>query len=179
MVLNYLTQRGDVDVKHVGMFGVGAGATIATMAASADSRIRAIDLIDPWGDWPVWMANSDVVPDEERPLFLKPDFLKRVAAFDPVALLPKLTEARIRLSELGQGSSTPEEAKTRIETALPAAAEHHRFATFAEFDSMTPSGGRAFEWIKFQLKGPESKGFGTRTMSAGESGDHQSGVQNK
>ena len=39
MVLNYLAQRGDLDMDHVGIFGVGAGGTIATMAASVDPRI--------------------------------------------------------------------------------------------------------------------------------------------
>jgi len=48
MVLNYLADRGDVDMGNVGVFGVGAGGTIAVMAASVDSRIKAIDLLDPW-----------------------------------------------------------------------------------------------------------------------------------
>ncbi len=157
MVLNYLDERGDVDMDRIGMFGVGAGATISVMAASADSRIKVIDLVDPWGDWPVWIAKSEVVPDQERPLFLKPEFLKGIAAFDPIALLPRLTTPRIRLDQLGQGSSIPEEAKKHIEAALPATAERHRFATFAEFDGMTASGGRAFDWIKFQLRAPGSK----------------------
>jgi hypothetical protein len=75
MVLNYLGERGDIDTSRVGMFGVGAGATISVMAASADARIKAADLIDPWGDWPTWLAKSQVVPEDERPLFLQPEFL--------------------------------------------------------------------------------------------------------
>jgi dienelactone hydrolase len=49
MVLDYLAQRGDVDTGHAGIFGVGAGGTITVMAASADSRIKALDIVDPWG----------------------------------------------------------------------------------------------------------------------------------
>src|SRR5207253_8526573 len=87
MVLNYLAERGDVDMNNVGIFGVGAGATIAVGAASADSRIKAIDLDDPWGNWPVWMAKSDVIPEEERSHYTKPDFLQKISSFDPVSLL--------------------------------------------------------------------------------------------
>ncbi len=49
MVLDYLAGRGDFDMSNVKVFGVGAGGTIAVLAASADSRIKAIDLLDPWG----------------------------------------------------------------------------------------------------------------------------------
>ncbi len=178
MVLDYLTERGDLDMNHVGVFGVGAGATIAISAASVDSRIKAIDLVDPWGDWPVWIARSEVVPDDERPLFLKPEFLKSVSAFDPVAVLPKLNTPRIRLDQVGQGSSTPEEAKKHVEATLPATAETHRFATFAEFDSMTASGGRAFDWIKLQLKAPESKQAANRANHRAAS-DHKQELQAK
>src|ERR1700730_14459172 len=109
MVLNYLVQRGDVDMGNVGTFGVGAGGTIAVMAASVDSRIKAIDLLDPWGDWPVWMQKSAVIPDEERPAYVKPEFLKNVADFDPVKLLPGLKTQRIRLNQLNDDfPSTPE-----------------------------------------------------------------------
>jgi cephalosporin-C deacetylase-like acetyl esterase len=96
MVLNYLVRRGDVDINRVGMFGVGSGATIAVMAAAVDSRIKAIDLLNLWGDWPVWMAKSEVVPENERPGFSKPEFLKKIAGFDPIFLLPQLKTPRIR-----------------------------------------------------------------------------------
>ena len=79
MVLDYMAQRGDVDMNSVGMFGVGAGGTIAVAAASVDPRLKAIDLLDPWGDWPVWLATSEVIPDEERPEYVKREFEKKVA----------------------------------------------------------------------------------------------------
>src|SRR6266481_1475912 len=113
MVLNYLSERGDVDMNNVGIFGVGAGATIAVDAAAADSRIKALDLVDPWGNWPVWMAKSNVIPEEERSRFIKPDFLKQVSAFDPVSLLPTLTTPRIRLNQSVESSSTPGEASSK------------------------------------------------------------------
>jgi len=158
MVLNYLAERGDVDMGNVGVFGVGAGGTIAVMAASVDSRIKAIDLLDPWGDWPAWMQKSAVIPDEERPAYVKPDFLKKVADFDPVKLLPALKTPRIRLNQLNDDfASTPEKTKKRLEAVLPATAEHRRFETSMAFYSEVASGGRVFDWLKLQIKAPESK----------------------
>ena len=158
MVLNYLAERGDIDMGNVGVFGVGAGGTIAVMAASVDSRIKAIDLLDPWGDWPIWMQNSAVIPDEERPAYLKPEFLKKVADFDPVKLLPGLNTPRIRLNQLNDDfASTPEEAKKQMEAALPAAAEHHRFETSMAFYAEVASGGRVFDWLKLQINAADAK----------------------
>jgi hypothetical protein len=159
MVLNYLADRGDVDMGNVGAFGVGAGGTIAVMAASVDSRIKAIDLLDPWGDWPVWMQKSTVIPDEERPAYVKPEFLKNVADFDPLKLLPALKTPHIRLIQLNDDfSSTPEEAKKQMEAALPATATRRRFETGMAFYSEIASGGRVFDWLKLQIKVPDSKG---------------------
>jgi len=168
MVLNYLAQRGDVDTDHVGMFGAGAGGTIAVMASSVDPRIKAIDLLDPWGDWPRWMEKSEVIPDEERAGYVKPDFLKKVADFDPVVLLPKVKAAHIRLIQLNEDSdSTPEEAKKRIEAALSASGEAHRYESNAEYYGAVASGGRVFDWVKAQLK-PDAKAAGSGGRSQAE-----------
>lgn len=158
MVLNYLAERGDVDMSNVGVFGVGAGGTIAVMAASVDPRIKAVDLLDPWGDWPDWMQKSAVIPDEERSTYVKPEFLKKVADFDPVKLLPTLKTPHIRLNQLNDDTaSTPEEAKKKMEAALPATAEHHRFDTGVTFFGEVASGGRMFDWMKLQIKSSEAK----------------------
>jgi hypothetical protein len=158
MVLNYLAERGDVDMSNVGMFGVGAGGTIAVIAASVDPRIKAIDLLDPWGDWPDWMQKSAVVPEDERPNYLKPEFLKKIANYDPVKLLPGLNTVHIRLNQLDDNTAhTPAEAQKKIEAALPATAEHRRFESSTAFFSEVASGGRVFDWLKGQIKAPESK----------------------
>jgi hypothetical protein len=74
------------------MFGQGSGGTIAILSASVDPRIKALDVLDPWGDWPDWLAKSPQVPDAERAAYLKPEFLAKVAPLDPVVWLPKLTD---------------------------------------------------------------------------------------
>lgn len=159
MVVSYLVKRGDLDTNRVGIQGIGAGATITALAASVDSRIKAVDLIDPWGDWPTWIRLSDVVPDAERPLFLKPKFLKQVVAFDPVALLPRIFAEHVRLVQFGQGSSTPELSRKRMAAALPAAAAQVRYATSADFERADSVYGSVGAWIKLQL---QSKDSGTR-----------------
>jgi hypothetical protein len=157
MVLSYLDQRGDVDMNRVGMFGEGAGATIAVMAASADSRIKAVDVVDPWGDWPAWMAKSKVIPDEERSAYVKPDFLQKIADFDPVFLLPKLKTPHIRLVQSDDMAATPEEAKKRIEAATPSSAEKRRRQNSAKSDGAGTSGEYDLDWLKLQLKAAEAK----------------------
>jgi hypothetical protein len=177
MVLNYLAERGDVDMNNVGIFGVGAGATIAVAAASVDSRIRAVDLVDPWGHWPVWMAKSNVIPEEERSRYVKPDFLGGVSPFDPVSLLPRLTTPRVRLNQSAENSSTPADASSRIESVLPPGAERRRLTNGAQFDPMVAAGGHDFDWLKLQLKIQEQPG--SKRTSGGTSGDRQPGSRKK
>jgi hypothetical protein len=180
MVLNYLSARGDFDMDNVGMFGVGAGGTIAIAAASVDSRIKAIDLLDPWGDWPDWMAKSEVIPDEERAGFVKPEFLKKIAPFDPIAILPTLKTAHIRLIQLNEDFvSTPEEAKKKIEAAIPASAEKRRYESNAEFFGAVASGGRAFDWLKLQLKATESKEATAKSIGGASSRENKQEFQTK
>ena len=178
-MLTYLSERGDVDMNNVGIFGVGAGATIAVAAASADSRIKAIDLVDPWGNWPVWMAKSNVIPEEERSRYIKPDFLGGVSPFDSVSLLPRLTTPRVRLNQCAENSLTPSDASSKIEAALPPGAERRRLIDGAQFDPMVAAGGHNFDWLKLQLKFQDSKQPVGKTTSGGTSGDSQPGSRKK
>jgi len=166
MVLNYLQSRGDLDMDRVGIFGAGAGATIALMAASVDSRIKVIDLLNPWGDWPVWMAHSKLIPEEERPNYVKAEFLSKVAAFDPIAVLPKLSKPRIRLIQTDDASGvTPLEAKAHMEAARPAAAESHHFQSEKEFENSMSTVGGELAWLKNQLR-PQTRSAATGTGKA-------------
>jgi len=150
MILNYLSTRGDLDMSRIGMFGVGSGGTIAILAAAADPRIKSIDLIDPWGDWPDWMAKSSLVPEPERPSYLKPEFLHKVAGLDPVEWLPRL-KSHVHLRQVLDDSVTPRLVQQRIRASASGSAEIVTFNTTAQFSSAVPS-DRILQWVKDQLR---------------------------
>src|SRR5208282_1929546 len=150
MILNYLSTRGDVDMDRVGMFGQGSGGTIALLAAAVDPRIKALDVLDPWGDWPDWLAKSPRVPDEERANYLNPEFLKRVAPFDPVQWLPKLKTQFIRIQDVVDDPITPAICKKQIESAAAQTTAQIVKYDGAEALRNASSDGKLFRWIKDQ-----------------------------
>jgi hypothetical protein len=157
MVLNFLSQRDDLDASNVGMLGTGSGGTIAILAAAADPRIKAIDVLSPWGDWPDWMAKSNLVPENERANYLQPEFLKKVAPLDPVRWLPQVKAQHIRIQDIADDTITPKAARERIESAAPAAAKVQRYQSTREFYGAA-GGGRLFQWVKDQLRAvPQTK----------------------
>ena len=111
MVLNYLATRGDLDMSRVGMFTQGSGASVAILASGVDPRIKVLEALDPWGDWPSWMATSPLVPQEERAEYLKPEFLKKIAGLDPVDWMPKLQAKKFRLDIELFDMNTPETSR--------------------------------------------------------------------
>jgi hypothetical protein len=150
MILNYLDSRNEFDLTKVGMIGNGSGATIAILAAGADTRIKAIDLIDPWADWPEWIAKSPVVPDKERSDYLKPEFLEDVQSLDPLATLPKLKTPHIRLQLIRGDAAATDPVLKKLEAAAPDSIviEHSGNALI---HSSKMSDGKLFEWLKDQL----------------------------
>lgn len=151
MILDYLAARGDLDLSRVGMFGTGSGGSIAILAAAADSRIKAVDTLDPWGDWPEWMAGSAIIPDEERPNYVKPEFLKNVAGLDPIHWLPQLGSIHLRIQQLDDDTVTPKAARAGIDAVAPSTAQLVRYPGELQLYS-AGSGGRLFQWIKDQLR---------------------------
>jgi hypothetical protein len=148
---DYLASRGDIDMNRIAMFGEGSGATVAILAAASDRRIKAIDLVDPWGDWPDWLAKSAIVEvDPEHAAFTKPQFLRTVSPLDPVKWLPQLKSQAIRLSQTNDDSETPKPSRQRIKAALPRQAKLVEFDNTMDFVA-TASGGRMFDWIKEQV----------------------------
>lgn len=156
-ILNHLADRGDMDMDHVGMFGMGSGATIAILAAHADSRIRALDLLDPWGDWPDWLSGSPQVPEDERAKYLTPEFLKSVAALDPVAYLPSLKTPSLRLQQTLSEPITPKTAKERIAAALPDPSQLAKYANAEDLLKAWNTAGLS-GWIKQQMRPQTPKG---------------------
>jgi hypothetical protein len=150
MILNYLSTRGDVDMNRVGMFGDGSGAAIAILAAAVDPRIKTLDLLDPWGDWPAWIAKSTRIPEKERPDYLKPEWLANVAPLDPIKWLPQLKTPRIRIQLIKSVTVTPQEAQKKLEAAAPANAQIIHYENSPAFQQAI-AGGKGFDWIKKQM----------------------------
>lgn len=150
-LLNYLTKRGDLDMTRVGMFADGSGASIAIMTAAVDPRIKVLDLFNPWGDWPDWLAYSKLVPEEERANYLKPEFLKKVENLDPVKWLPQLKTQQIRLQYVKDDTVNPQAARERMEAVAPANAKVVHYETARKFLNDVGYPGKTFDWVKQQL----------------------------
>ncbi|HLV87866.1 MAG TPA: hypothetical protein VKV39_12855 [Candidatus Sulfotelmatobacter sp.] len=149
MILTYLAKRGDLDMNRVGMWGDGAGASVAIMAAAVDPRIKALDLLDPWGDWPDWLANSSLVRDSERATLLKPEMLKMVEKLDPIKYLPQLKTPLVRLQYIEEGlTATPALVQQKMEAAAPSQVNIVRYQSMKAFLDDVASKGTGFDWIK-------------------------------
>jgi len=153
LILNYLSSRNDLDMNHVGMFGMGSGGTIAILAASVDPRIKSLDVLDPWGDWPDWMKESPAVPESERERYENEGFLKSVAIFDPINCLPSLKTRNVRVQQTVTDPVTPKSAKDKIAGSVPNQKELVRYANPEEHLKAWQTGGLS-GWIKDQLNAP-------------------------
>lgn len=155
LVLDYLAARGDLDMNRVGMFGVGSGGAITILSSAADSRIRAVDLLGPWGDWPGWLADTKVVKDDERANFLKPEFLAKVAPLDPVVWLPKVKAKSVRIQNVRTDLSMPTADEEKMEAAAPEFTVINQFGNKQSFLTNMPQ-PMLLNWLKDQLK-PDAK----------------------
>lgn len=151
MVLNYLASRGDLDMDRVGMFTQGSGASIAILASEVDPRIKVLEAMDPWGDWPTWMQNSPLVPENERPDYVKPEFLSKVAAMDPVNVLPKIQAKKFRLDDQMAETATPRSAVEKMRNAVPPGATVLTYKNKDEFKAAFED-GKNLDWIKHELE---------------------------
>jgi hypothetical protein len=150
MVINSLATRDDIDTRLVGIFGEGSGGAIAILAAAADPRIRVLDLMDPWGDWPDWLKGSLQIPEKERPDYLKPEFLAGVSTLDPVDYLPQLKDRSIHIQQVLTDLVTPSSARDRIAAAAPQPSAVARYDTVADESKALGSDG-IVGWIAGQL----------------------------
>jgi hypothetical protein len=151
MVLRYLSDRGDVDLGHAGIFATGSGATIAILAASVEPQIRALDALQPWGDWPTWLAKSTLIPEKERSTYVKPDFLAKVAPLDPVQWFSRVQTKAFRIQFVLDDKVTPALAIQHMKTAIPSSIPVFEYQT-ARQQYMILRGGRTFDWIKDKLQ---------------------------
>jgi hypothetical protein len=151
MVLDYLATRGDLDMTRVGMFSQGSGASIGILTSAVDPRIKVLDALDPWGDWPTWMATSPFVPEDERAQYVKPEFLKKAATLEPIEWLPKIQAKQFRFQDTIFERNTPKIAKERLRAAVPAGTIVVIYETPEEFNALV-RGKKELEWIQHQLR---------------------------
>jgi len=151
MVLNYLASRNDLDMSRVGMFTAGSGASIAILASAVDARIKVLDTLDPWGNWPTWMAASPMVPEEERGEYLKPAFLEKVALLEPVDWLPKIQAERFRLQEQLFQPSTPTAAKKKLRASVSGKGTVVIYKTPEDMDKVVRA-RKELVWIQHELR---------------------------
>jgi hypothetical protein len=151
MILSYLAGRGDMDMSRVGMFAQGSGASIAILASAADSRIKVLDLLDPWGDWPTWITTSPFVPEEERVEYDKPEFLNKVDDLEPLKWLPKVQARKLRLQDALFDANTPGISKQRLRAALPRDTTVQVYKSPEDFNEIIRN-GTDLEWINRQLQ---------------------------
>ena len=164
MILNFLDSRGDLDMNRVGMFGDGSGGSIAILAAAVDSRIKTLDLLNPWGDWPDWIKESTRIPENERADYLKPDWLAQLGSLDPVLWLPRLKSQQLRLTFVKDLSITPPKVQSTIESAAPSNAEIRHYQDGASFKESVAD-GKGFDWIKQEVAVQASKDYQTAHQS--------------
>jgi len=151
MILNFLAARGDFDMNRVGMFGLKSGGTIAILASAVDPRIKVLDVVDPWGDWPTWMANSPFIPQEERPNYVTPDFLKKASTLDPVDWLPKIQAKKFRFQDAVFEPVTPAKSKEKLRAAAPSGTTFVFYKTDQEFEAAFPENSLDTQWIRHEL----------------------------
>jgi hypothetical protein len=168
MVISYLQTRGDLDMDRVGMVATGSGASIAILASAVDPRIKVLDTVDPWGDWPVWMATSPFVPENERASYLKPEFLKKAEVLEPADWLPKIKAKKFRMLDAAFDRNTPPAAKEKLRAAAPPDSTVVIYKTPEEFTAAV-RGDKGLEWIEHELQSlPETPSATRADLSSGE-----------
>ncbi len=151
MVLNYLDARGDLDMNRVGMFTQGSGASIAILASGVDPRIKVLEALDPWGDWPTWMATSPFLPENERPEYLKPEFQKKLVQLEPLQCLPKIQAKKFRLDQELFDTVTTRTVKEKLRAAVPAGSDVMLYKDMEEFKTAFED-GKNLKWIQHELQ---------------------------
>jgi pimeloyl-ACP methyl ester carboxylesterase len=151
LMIDYLETRNDLDTHRIGIFGQGSGGAISILAAAADYRIKAIDVMNPWGDWPDWLAHSPVVPDEERADYISPAFLQKVHALDPTQWMDRLADRPFRLQETLFDPTVPEEVRKKIQEALPKNGQLALYVDQATYTNNVSHNGRMLDWMQDQL----------------------------
>jgi len=155
LILNYLASRGDLDMGRIGMYGQGSGGTIAILASAVDARVKAIDVLTPWGDWPNFFSQIRFIAADQRAKYSAPDFLARVAPLEPLTWLPKVKASSVRIQDVRKSGPMPDASQEGLESVAPETAIINQFGDPAALVSHA-SGGALFAWLRAQLQ-PDAK----------------------
>jgi hypothetical protein len=150
LMIDFVEQRGDLDTSRIGMFANGSSGAVAILASAVDPRIKVLDVLDPWGDWPTWLATSPFVPKDERADYVKPEFLKNVSTLDTLEWLPKIQARKFRLQQPEFNSENPTPVKEKIRKAVPAGATVVEYKSMDELKAAFPHSSN-LEWLKHEL----------------------------
>lgn len=149
LILDYLATRADLDMTRVGMYGQGSGGTIAILASSVDKRIRALDVLTPWGDWTNFFSQSRYVAADKRAKFTAPEFQAKIAAFDPLKVLPNVQARSVRIDDARKSGPMPDASQERLEAAAPPTAIINQYGDPA---ALQPNASGMFAWLKAELQ---------------------------
>lgn len=124
------------------------------------------------------MAESKLIPEQERPGFLMPAFLNRLEPLDPVRWLPSLKGRFLKVDDAVYERETPPEAKVRMDAVLPSGALLLRYPTQNDFEKNAMEGGRLMRWLDETLQkqptkdaqlsssaSPQLAGFGAQAVT--------------
>jgi hypothetical protein len=151
MILNYLETRSDLDTTRVGFFGQGSGAAIAILTASVDPRIHALDLMDPWGGWPQWIAHSPQIPENERPRYQDPEFLATIAPLDPLQFIPRLSNRSIRIQQNLFNLAIPPAVQQSFAALVSPKVELVQYHDTHEYTEKVSTNARMLDWLHTRL----------------------------
>lgn len=151
MILDFLESRNELDMTRVGMLGQGSGGAVAILASAVDPRIKALDVLTPWGDWPVFLRKSTMVNPEDRSAVTTPEFVKSISGMDPVDWFSKVQAKTVRIQDVRKDGHMPDEAQVKMEAGAPSIAEIDQFGDGAAFVPAAIN-GKLLDWIKQQLQ---------------------------
>ena len=151
LILDYLATRKDLDTSRVGMFGQGSGGTIAILASAADARIKALDVLTPWGDWPAFFAQTKYVAADKREKFLSKEFQEKIAPLETITWLLKVKAKSVRIQDVRNSGPMPEASQEKLEAVASNATLINQYGDPAALVQHV-SGGALFAWLREQLQ---------------------------
>jgi hypothetical protein len=96
------------------------------------------------------------VPDDERAKYLTQEFLKSVAAVDPLAYLPSLKTPSFRLQQTLSEPATPNAAKEHMAAAVPDTSRLVTYMNAGDLLKAWKTSGLS-GWIRQQMRSQKPK----------------------